>query len=158
MKTTFLKSLFVLFVAAGVCGSAAAEEKEITNSIGMKLVRIEPGSFRMGQDGPRADYSTMRHAEKCDDADWDERPVHRVTITTALHMAATEVTVAQYRQFKPELKDAGADDEAVTGVTWFDAVKYCEWLSAREGRSTCCTATRWTPGTAGCAAGGSSWG
>ena len=29
-------------------------EKEWVNSIGMKLVRIEPGSFRMGQDRPQA--------------------------------------------------------------------------------------------------------
>ena len=28
---------------------AAEQNKVITNSIGMKLVRIEPGSFRMGQ-------------------------------------------------------------------------------------------------------------
>jgi len=111
-----------------------AEPKEITNSIGMKLVRIEPGPFLMGQDGPRADYSTMRHAEKCDDADWDERPAHRVTITKALHMAITEVTIAQYRQFNPSAKVTGKDDEAITDVSWNDAVKFCEWLSAKEGR------------------------
>jgi len=111
------------------------EPKEFTNSIGMKLVRIEPGEFRMGQDSPRADYQTMRHAEQCDDADWDERPVHRVTLTAALHMGATEVTVAQYRQFKPDVKAGGADDEAVTGVSWHEAAKFCEWLSAKEGRS-----------------------
>ena len=28
----------------------------ITNSIGMRLVRIEAGSFAMGQDGPQTDY------------------------------------------------------------------------------------------------------
>src|SRR5438128_809467 len=115
-----MKSTLTLFTALLLTppGSLhAAEPKEITNSIGMKLVRIEPGSFRMGQDSPRADYSTMRHGEKCDDADWDERPVHRVTISAAMHMAATEVTVAQYRQFKPDMKATGADDEAVTEVS-----------------------------------------
>ena len=40
-----------------------AEPRGLTNSIGMKLVSIEPGTFSMGQDTPRADYSTMRHAE-----------------------------------------------------------------------------------------------
>ena len=39
---------FAIFVTS-VCG---AEPTELTNSLGMKLVRIEPGSFRMGQDGP----------------------------------------------------------------------------------------------------------
>jgi formylglycine-generating enzyme required for sulfatase activity/predicted neuraminidase len=112
-----------------------AVAKEFTNSIGMKFVRIAPGSFVMGQDGARADYSTMRHAEKCDDADWDERPVHRVTITKALQVAATEVTVAQYRQFEPKMTATGASDEAVTAVSWFDAMKFCEWLSAKEHKT-----------------------
>ena len=110
----------------------AAEPATTTNSVGINLVRIKPGSFRMGQDEPRADYQTVKHAERCDDADWDERPVHHVKITTALHMAVTEVTIAQYRHFKPDLKASGADDEAVSGVSWFDAVKFCEWLSAKE--------------------------
>jgi len=113
---------------------AAAGGEEIVNSIGMKLVRIEPGSFLMGQDGPPADYKTVQHADKCDQADWDERPAHRVKITTALHVAVTEVTITQYRQFKPDLTASGTDDEAVTGVSWHDAMKFCEWLAAKEGK------------------------
>ena len=101
----------------------------------MKLVPIAPGSFTMGQDGPPADYSTMKHADRNDDADWDERPAHRVTISTPFHMATTEVTIAQYRQFNPKLKASGKDDEAVTNVTWHDAVKFCEWLSGKEGKT-----------------------
>ena len=50
-------------------------------SIGMKLVRIEAGSFVMGQDGPAADYRMNKHPAKRDDADWDEKPAHRVTIS-----------------------------------------------------------------------------
>ena len=142
MTASSLKIVLQLLVAASAIGCAlaapsmrGAEPKEFTNSLGMKLVRIEPGSFQMGQDGPRADYQTTRHAEKCDDADWDERPVHRVTLTTALHMAATEVTVGQYRQFQPDLKGVGTDEEAVTGVSWHDTGKFCAWLAAKEGRS-----------------------
>ncbi|MBI5686823.1 MAG: SUMF1/EgtB/PvdO family nonheme iron enzyme [Verrucomicrobia bacterium] len=112
----------------------AAEPKELTNSIGMKLVRIEPGSFRMGQDGPPADYRMNKHPEKCDDADWDEKPAHRVTITAAFHIGATEVTNAQFRQFKPGHNSSGKDDEAVHSVSWQDAVRFCEWLSTNEKR------------------------
>ncbi len=36
-----------------------------TNSVGMELVQIEPGSFTMGSDN----------------GEWDERPAHRVTIS-----------------------------------------------------------------------------
>ena len=70
----------------------------MTNSIGMKLVRIEPGTFSMGQAGPASDYRMHVHPAKFDDADWDEQPVHRVTISTAFQMGVTEVTVGQFRQ------------------------------------------------------------
>jgi formylglycine-generating enzyme required for sulfatase activity len=132
MKTVLAR----LFVACAVVEAAlATEPKEITNSIGMKLVRIEPGTFTMGQDGPPADYQTVLHADRCDQADWDERPSHRVTITTALHIATTEATNAQYRQFKPGANAAGKDDEAAIFVSWHDATKFCEWLSAKENRT-----------------------
>jgi formylglycine-generating enzyme required for sulfatase activity len=108
----------------------------IINSIGMKLVPISPGSFIMGQDGPAADYNVKKHAAKFDDADWDEKPAHRVTIVQAFHMSVTEVTQAQYRQFKPKhAAGRGADDDAAMGLTWHDAVKFCEWLSAKEGKT-----------------------
>ena len=111
------------------------EPNEFTNSIGMKLVRIEPGSFVMGQDGPPADYQTVLHAENCEQADWDERPAHRVTITAALHIAVTEVTNAQFRQFKPGANANGADGEAAVFVSWNDAMKFCEWLGSKENRT-----------------------
>ncbi len=47
----------------------------------------------------------------------------------------TEVTIAKYRQFDPKVKATGTDEEAVTGVSWNDAVKFCEWLSAKEGKT-----------------------
>ena len=90
----------------------------------------------MGQDGPAADYHVKKHAEKFDDADWDEKPAHKVTITTPFHMGATEVTLGQYRQFQPKhAGDRGATDDAVTGVSWNDAVAFCEWLSKKEKRT-----------------------
>ncbi|MFO1436969.1 MAG: SUMF1/EgtB/PvdO family nonheme iron enzyme [Verrucomicrobiaceae bacterium] len=106
----------------------------ITNSIGMKLVPVSPGSFTMGQDGPAADYNVKKHAEKFDDADWDERPVHRVVITQAFQMSTTEVTVEQFRQFDPKHRGQH-DDDAVTEVSWNDAVAFCEWLSKKEGKT-----------------------
>ncbi|HRH98595.1 MAG TPA: formylglycine-generating enzyme family protein, partial [Prosthecobacter sp.] len=114
-------------------GTAFAAEP-VTNSIGMKLVPVSPGSFTMGQNGPAADYHVKKHAEKFDDADWDEKPVHRVAITQAFHMSATEVTAGQYRQFDPNHREGG-DDDAVNQVSWHDAVKFCEWLSAKEGKT-----------------------
>jgi len=116
--------------------STAFAAEPITNSIGMKLMPISPGSFIMGQDAPAADYNVKKHAEKFDDADWDEKPAHRVTITRLFHIGATEVTQAQFRQFRPKHAGGrGADDDAAMGLTWNDAVKFCAWLSAKEGKT-----------------------
>jgi formylglycine-generating enzyme required for sulfatase activity len=121
-----------LFIALAF---ARAEEREVTNSIGVRLVRIEPGTFSMGQAGPAADYRMQRHPAKFDDADWDEHPVHRVTISTAFYLGATEVTVAQYRQFRKDAADSkAAGDEAARYVSWNDATAFCAWLSAKEKR------------------------
>ncbi|MFA6272850.1 MAG: SUMF1/EgtB/PvdO family nonheme iron enzyme, partial [Patescibacteria group bacterium] len=124
--------LAVLFLTASFCGA----EDIFTNSIGMKLVSIAPGTFIMGQDGPPADGQMYKHPAKFDDADWDERPAHKVTISSAFHIGATEVTLKQFRQFRPKpLKGKGSDDEAVTDVNWCDAVAFCEWLSKKEGKT-----------------------
>ena len=115
--------------------ATAFSAETITNSIGMKLVPVEHGGFTMGQDGPAADYNVKKHAERFDDADWDEKPAHRVTITQSFFMSATEVTQAQFRQFRPKHADGrGADDDAAMGLTWNDAVKFCDWLSKKEGK------------------------
>jgi len=97
----------------------------VANTIGMKLVRIEPGSFSMGSD----------------EGNWDERPVHRVTITRPFLMGATEVTNAQYERFDPEHEElrgklgfSQQDDETVVFVSWHDAVAFCRWLGEKEGK------------------------
>ena len=139
MKRIWL-AIFLLFLAGRLHDSKAAPKgvlwaaklssakgtKTFVNSVGMKFVRIEPGSFLMGQK---------------DGGDWDERPVHRVVITRSFWMAATEVTNAQYEQFDPEhrklrgkLGFSKQDDEAVVFVSWHDAVKFCEWLSKNEDK------------------------
>jgi len=115
----------LICLAAGLCFSAQRPQASV-NSIGMKFVRIEPGSFLMGQQ---------------QGGDWDERPVHRVTITKPFFMAVTEVTNAQYEQFDPEhrrlrgkLGFSEKDDEAVVFVSWNEAGKFCEWLSKKEDK------------------------
>lgn len=132
-----MKRCLLLFLC-GSMGSLthAAEPRETTNSLGMKLVRIEPGSFTMGQDGPVADYNLKEQATKFGESDWDEKPAHRVKITTAFSMGATEVTRGQYRQFDPKLSGSTQkEDQAVTGITWDEAVQFCEWLSKKEGKT-----------------------
>ena len=133
-------ALLTILLLASLAVHAA---EPITNSIGMKLVRIEAGTFTMGQDGPPLeDYlGRKRFGEMHKDfdrIDFDEKPAHKVTITQPFFMGVTEVPVAQFRQFDPDFKQGDpkskpADDDAASGVTWERAVAFCEWLSKQEG-------------------------
>jgi len=57
--------------------------------------------------------------------------VHRFAI------GATEVTLQQFREYKrhhqPASNSADAAQLPATQVTWHEAAKFCNWLSAREG-------------------------
>lgn len=64
----------------------------------------------------------------------------RVTLTRPFYLAATEVSNAQFRAFRAEHasgvaleKSIDLDPQAVTRVSWNDAVEFCNWLSVREG-------------------------
>jgi formylglycine-generating enzyme required for sulfatase activity len=89
-----------------------------TNSLGMEMAAIPAGTFVMGED-----Y----------DSDWDERPAHRVTISRPYLISASEVTLEQYRQFRPQ-HDCAFEGKA-TGVSWYDAVTFCAWLSSKERKT-----------------------
>ena len=119
-------------------------EAVITNSLGMRLVRIEAGTFTMGSgeaplEGELGPLGCPDEHPR--DGDYDEFPPHEVTISKPFHMGATQVTNAQYDQFDPghrelrgKLGFSTADDEAVVFVSWHDAVRFCQWLSKKEGR------------------------
>jgi len=93
-----------------------------------ELCPIPGGSFIMGDDGGR----------------FDERPAHRVRVDPFL-LARFPVTNHEYAWY---LAEAGAKEprfwhdarfnqpfQPVVGVSWFDAVAYCGWLSSVTGRS-----------------------
>ena len=99
-----------------------------TNSLGMQFARIPAGSFHMGSHGQGEDY--------------DEAPIHPVTITKPFLMGTTEVTNAQYEQFDPSHKElrgkyglSKEDDEAVIFVNYREAEAFCKWLSEKEGKT-----------------------
>ncbi len=128
--------------------------REITNSIGMKLVLIPPGEFQMGS----PDTEENRESDEGQ---------HRVRITKPFYLGLHEVTVGQFGRFvsarsyqteaerdgkggygvtsdgswerKPEYtwRNPGfpqTDDHPVVNVSWNDAVAFCEWLSGQEKR------------------------
>jgi formylglycine-generating enzyme required for sulfatase activity len=89
----------------------------ITNSIGMKLRRIEPGSFMMGSE----------------DEHLAGKPVHKVNITKPFYIGVYEVTAEEFKG----LMHTGLDDPETAkfpiSVTWKEAQEFCLKLSKTEG-------------------------
>jgi len=131
----------ILVVGCLVDAAPMLTEKTYTNSIGMKFVRIEPGTFRMGVGDTPLPIELTGADEAQAEGDYDEKPNHMVTITRPFYMGIYEVTNKQYEMFDPEHKalrgkDAGLsedDDEAVINVNWYEARAFCQWLSDKEG-------------------------
>jgi formylglycine-generating enzyme required for sulfatase activity len=122
MKASFIRPFRRL--SGLLCGSFLAglpvAAEPVVNSLGLKLVSIAPGGFTMG--------STLKPAN------WDEQPVHRVALTAPFSISETEVTADQFRQFKADADLNPAYAPYAAGVSWDDAVAFCEWLSRKEGR------------------------
>ena len=141
MKNSVLLTIIILATAIVASAAEMPAGKQYTNSIGMKLVRIEPGTFRMGQlKTPLPVEVVPQGLDFLNVGDFDEIPVHSVTITKAFHMGIYEVTNSQYELFDPEHKKLRGkeglsieDDEAVVNVSWYDAQAFCRWLSDKEG-------------------------
>ena len=91
------------------------------NSIGGQMFFIPSAEFTMGCDAPQAPPN--------------ERPLTRVALTR-FYLARHLITNAQYEQFDPSHARKRAtgtgDRHPVVYVSSLDAVKFCQWLSARE--------------------------
>ncbi|MBH76850.1 MAG: hypothetical protein CL897_01255 [Dehalococcoidia bacterium] len=90
-----------------------------------EMVTLEGGVFLMGSDRGRP----------------DEKPVHPVEIEP-FHVAVSPVTNAQFAPFLIAGQDPprfwedqrfNAPAQPVVGVSWFDAIAYCEWLASKTG-------------------------
>jgi formylglycine-generating enzyme required for sulfatase activity len=97
---------------------------ELINPIGGSMVLVPAGEFVMGSDA--------------DDAAPNEQPLTPVTLTE-FYMARHPVTNAQYEQFarnhrQKRMKGAG-DDHPVVYVTSLEAVRYCQWLGLKDGKT-----------------------
>jgi formylglycine-generating enzyme required for sulfatase activity len=105
--------------------------RQITSSIGMKLVLIPAGKFLMGSPTDEKDRNR-------------DEPQHEVEITKPFYLGVCEVTQKQYRQimganpscFSPDgdgkelVKGLDTDDFPVDNVLWTEASDFCKKLSA----------------------------
>src|ERR1700730_16177706 len=107
--------------------TAHSHHQPTASSLESSLVSIPAGWFLMGS----------ASGQDC------ERPVHRVWIDAFL-LAATQVTNAEYALFmRSTASDAppfwndqnfNHPQQPVTGVSWFDADRYCRWLADKTTR------------------------
>ncbi len=100
-------------------------DKTITNSLGMKFVKIPAGSFTMGSPSSEPDR------------DSDETQ-HRVTISNSFYMQTTEVTQGQWKAVMgsnpSKFSDCG-NECPVEMVSWDDVQEFIKSLN-RKGEGT----------------------
>ncbi|MCG8422965.1 MAG: SUMF1/EgtB/PvdO family nonheme iron enzyme [Proteobacteria bacterium] len=124
-------------------------ERQVEDSVGMALLWLPGGRFTMGS----LDEDEMAYK--------NEKPAREVEVS-GLWMAETAVTNGQYEHYvratgkEPALwsdkRYNGAEQPAV-GVSWYDAVSFCNFLSERAGLEPCYAIegenVQWKAGTTG---------
>ncbi len=112
-----------LFLLPSTAAEAPADSlpREVTNSTGIEMIRIAPGTFKMGSppsEQGRDDYEQQ----------------HLVTLTRGFWLGKTEVTQRQWKAVMGNNPSKlGGDDYPVEMVTWYDCVNFCNALSELEG-------------------------
>ena len=120
-------SIFLFILGMIPLGSHANAQppKEITNSIGMKLVLIPKGTFMMGS--PESEEGRQK-----------DETQHEVTISKDYYLGVIEVTQGQYEKVmgtnpshfqKQFIRKSDSSMYPVEQVSWEDAVDFCKKLS-----------------------------
>ena len=108
---------------------AGAPKETLANSIGMEFVLIPAGEFVMGM----PDRGNNHAPPEC--------PPHRVRISRAFFLGRCEVTRGEYSRIMGQTtgdlhpavdSDPQSDQFPVTGITWDEAARFCERLTALE--------------------------
>jgi formylglycine-generating enzyme required for sulfatase activity len=133
-----------LTATAHVQDTSGNASKEITNSIGMKLVFIRPGEFLMGspegekERKERENSPQLRVLRTQPFFVWKEKefPQHKVKITRPFYLGATEVTQRQWKSIM-EKNPSGfkGDDLPVETISWVECQEFLKKLSKKEGKT-----------------------
>jgi formylglycine-generating enzyme required for sulfatase activity len=110
----------------------ARVKPEITTALGQSLRLFTPAESAL------ADF-TMG-ASRREPGRRANEVLHPVSLRRMFYLQTTEVTNAQFRQFKSghnsgqiERKSLNRDHQPVAQVSWQQAASFCNWLSKREG-------------------------
>jgi formylglycine-generating enzyme required for sulfatase activity len=135
MKQAVAVGLVMMFLVSLLAAAQRSEpEKNLTNSIGMKLVLIPAGSFQMGSPATEDERDEMELQ-------------HEVTISKPFYIGAYEVSQAEYSKVmgapqeggkrnpfnnggRFNEKNGGGPDHPMENVQWDWAVEFCKRLSA----------------------------
>ena len=98
------------------------------------MIRVPAGIFRMGNTEP-TDPRQLKQSPVLTLGDYDERPVHEVQLTYSFSMSETEITAKQFAYFHDDYQDWGPSSPCATGISWDDAVAFCQWLSKKEKKN-----------------------
>ncbi|MFA4985643.1 MAG: formylglycine-generating enzyme family protein [Candidatus Brocadiia bacterium] len=137
-QTKLLAVLLVFAVVAAVGAwlafsltpSPPRVEKIAYKDAPIPLVAVYPGAFMMGTDNSEDVKHNNIFGQKTYN---DEAPIHRVDISYAFFIGATEVTQAQYRAvMNANPSYFKGDDLPVDTVSWNDAFLFCANLTERE--------------------------
>ena len=104
----------------------AATRTQLRTAAGQELALMRPGSFRMGS-------SRRESGRRANEA------MREIRLTRPYYLSVTEVSNAEFRQFRPahssgnfKAKSLNGDTQPATNLGWTDAALYCNWLSERE--------------------------
>jgi len=111
--------------------------RERTNSIGMKLIHIEPGEFLMGSTKDQIGRLMKLFPDSKQEWFDREQPQHAVKISQPFSLGMHPVTQGQYEAVMGNnpSKFKGANDLPVESVSWIDAVTFCNKVSEMEKRT-----------------------
>lgn len=91
--------------------NAEPQSAEVTGPLGMRMVRVQPGTYLRGfdTDDRREHAFALAHPYSNRQEFKNETPAHQVRISQPFEIAATEVTVGQFKAF---VEDTGYVTEA----------------------------------------------
>ena len=107
---------------------------------------IEPGGKRLVEEGyaavliPSGRFTMGCTSEQGDDCGDDESPSHEVVLSRSYYMMETEVTQGLYKSLmgeNPSSFSSCGNDCPVESVSWYDAVRFANKLSVKEGLEKC---------------------
>lgn len=122
-----MKKLWLLLIVFVVLMLGCEENSTSTNEVSIEpaMIQIPAGTFEMGCCG--------------EDSNLNEQPVHSVSVSS-FFMSKYEVTQKEFRQvmgYAPAGGYGNGDNYPVFGVSWEEAMAYCNNRSNAEGLEPC---------------------